>query len=327
MPRLKFADDTLPGITRRKLRGKWAYFDAAGERVTDRDEIDRLNAIALPPAYRDCWFSADAQVHLLAIGFDARGRKQYRYHPDWRAGREAMKFELCSRFGEALPRLRARVAADLKRRTLGRDRAIASVVALLDTGAIRIGNECYAKSNKSFGATTLRNRHATIERGRLRLRFKGKSGKLQEIDCDDPVLVRCVRRMQDLPGQHLFQYLDAQGDPVPVHSHDVNEYLADLMGEDFTAKHFRTWAASTLAFGRLQEDRKLPLKALLEEVSQRLGNTPAIARKSYIHPAVIAAARGDAGAPALPDSLPRKTRWLSREERGLLAFLGCSAPA
>lgn len=327
MSRLKFADDTLPGITRKAMRGgKWAYLDADGARITDRAKIDRLNAIALPPAYADCWFSPDPGVHLLATGYDARGRKQYRYHPDWRESREAMKFELCPRFGEALPDLRARVADDLSGRRLGRERAIASVVALLDTGAIRVGNECYARTNKSFGATTLRNRHATIKGGTLRLRFKGKSGKLQEIACDDPALVRCVRRMQDLPGQHLFQYLDEEGGAVPVHSHDVNEYLAETMGvtpggEHFTAKHFRTWAASAFAFGRLCEEPSISLKALTTEVSERLGNTPTIARKSYIHPAVIAAVKGGPEAPVLPAKLPRSTEWLSREERGLIDFL------
>lgn len=320
--RLKFADDAVPGITRRPVRGnKWAYFDRDGARIKDRDEIDRLNRIAMPPAYADCWFSPDPDVHLLATGYDARGRKQYRYHPDWRQSREEQKFDLCARFGEALPALRERVDRDLRARRLGRERAIASVVALLDTGAIRVGNECYAKANRSFGATTLRNRHARIERGTLMLRFKGKSGKLQEVACDDPALVRCVRRMQDLPGQHLFQYLDEEGDAVPVHSHDVNAYLAETMGEGFTAKHFRTWAASTMAFTMLCENPGLSLRAMLDSVSQCLGNTPAIARKSYVHPAVIAAAKGEKGAPRVPKTLPRKTRWMSREERGLLAFL------
>ncbi|AOR76939.1 DNA topoisomerase IB [Novosphingobium resinovorum] len=323
--RLKFADDGAPGITRRPVRGsKWAYFDADGARIKDRAEIDRLNAIALPPAYERCWFSADPEVHLLATGYDARGRKQYRYHPDWRQSRETMKFDRCALFGDALPVLRARVDADIASRKLTRERAIASVVALLDTGAIRVGNECYAKANKSFGATTLRNRHAKIERGALMLRFKGKSGKLQQITCDDPGLVRCVRKMQDLPGQHLFQYVDEEGEAIPVHSHDVNAYLAETMGEGFTAKHFRTWAASTMAFAMLVGNPGLSLRAMLDEVAQCLGNTPAIARKSYVHPDVIAAAKGDRGAPEVPESLPRKTRWMSREERGLLAFLTSS---
>jgi len=326
MVRLRFADETTPGITRRPARKRggrlqWAYLDPDGERITDRDEIDRLNRIALPPAYENCWFSANPNVHLLATGVDARGRKQYRYHPDWRADREAMKFDLCPAFGLALPKVRKRVEADLASRGLTRERAIASVVALLDTGAIRVGNEAYAKANKSFGATTLRNRHAKIERGHLRLRFKGKSGKLHEIDCDDRKLVSCVRRMQDLPGQHLFQYLDEDGTAVPVDSHEVNEYLSETMGAGFTAKHFRTWHASTIAFGLLATDAKLPFRALLEEVSGRLGNTPAIARKSYIHPLVIAAARGEPDAPPLPEVLPRAGKWLSREERGFLEYI------
>ncbi|PEQ13878.1 DNA topoisomerase [Novosphingobium sp. PC22D] len=323
MAKLHYVDDDLAGITRRKVRGgKWAYFTPEGARITDRDEIDRLNAIALPPAYENCWFAPRADAHLLAYGYDAAGRKQYRYHPDYRSEREALKFDLCPRFGQSLPTLRKRVAEDLAGRGLTADRAIASVVSLLDTGAIRIGNECYARTNKSFGATTLRTRHASITRKLLRLRFKGKSGKLQEIDCDDPALVRCVRRMQELPGQHLFQYLDEDGMPTPVHSHDVNAYLHETMGEDFTAKDFRTWAASAIAFGMVWQDRDITLKALMAEVSDKLGNTPAIARKSYVHPDVVAAVKGlDGEQRILPERLPRKTRWLSREERGLLAFL------
>ncbi|MEW9856976.1 DNA topoisomerase IB [Novosphingobium sp. M1R2S20] len=322
MVKLRFVDDSEPGVTRCRVRsGAWAYFSPEGTRITDRDEIDRLNRIALPPAYENCWFCPDANGHLLAIGYDAKGRKQYRYHPDWREEREAMKFDLCPAFGRELPILRKRVSQDLASRKLSRDRAIASVVALLDTGAIRIGNERYAKVNKSFGATTLRSRHAKIDRGMLRLRFRGKSGKLHEIDCNDPKLVRCVRRMQDLPGQHLFQYLNEEGNSTPVHSHDVNDYLHETMGDAFTAKHFRTWAASAFAFGRLWEEPQMTLKGLMSEVSERLGNTPAIARKSYVHPAVVALAKGDGNAPPLPASLPRKTQWLTREERGLIVFL------
>lgn len=327
MPSLRFVDDSMPGITRRKVRGdKWAYFSAAGERIKDRDEIDRLNRIALPPAYENCWFCPRPDGHMLAFGYDARGRKQYRYHPDWREEREAAKFDLCAQFGRKLPAVRKRVAQDLGSRKLTRDRAIASVISLLDTGAIRIGNEQYAKQNKSFGATTLRNRHARIDRGMLRLRFRGKSGKVHEIDCDDKKLVRCVRVMQDLPGQHLFQYLDEAGEAVPVDSHDVNEYIHEIMGDAFTAKHFRTWAASAFAFCRLHEEPGLSLKALMTDVSERLGNTPTIARKSYVHPAIVAAAKGGTEAPVMPEKLPRATQWLSREERGLVDFLETVCP-
>lgn len=319
--RLHFVDDSTPGITRRLLRGEWAYFTPDGERVRDAAEVARLNRIALPPAYRDAWFAPRADAHLQAIGYDARGRKQYRYHPAWRQEREARKFELCAPFGRALPKIRARVFQDLISRSLTRERAVASVVALLDTGAIRVGNEYYARENKSYGATTLRNRHARIEGRLLRLRFHGKSGKTQEIACTDAALVRCLRKMQDLPGQRLFQYVDTEGTVVPVDSEDVNLYLRETMGEAFTARNFRTWAASALAFGLLVKNPDIPLGDILETVSQRLGNTPAVVRKSYVHPAVIAAAKGEAPVAELPRVLPRKTQWLSRVERGLIAFL------
>lgn len=320
--KLVYSDNGAAGITRKRVRDYWAYFAHDSSRITDRDEIDRLNKIALPPAYIDCWYSPEPDAHLLAFGFDARGRKQYRYHPDFREHQEAYKFELCPSFGRTLPKLRKRVAEDLAGRSLTRDRAIASVVALLDTGAIRIGNEAYAKANKSFGATTLRNRHAKIEGKVLRLRFKGKSGKQHDIACGDPKLVRVVKRMQDLPGQHLFQYVDGEGDPVPVSSHDVNGYIHEVMGAQFTAKNFRTWTASAIAFGLMREDPMMGLKAMLLTVSDRLGNTPAIARKSYVHPALLAVAKRDEAMVALmPEKLPRSTEWLSAEERGLITFM------
>jgi len=321
-PALIYLDEQTAGVTRRLLRGHWAYFAPDGSRITDRVEIDRLNAIALPPAYEQCWFSPDPDAHLLATGIDARGRKQYRYHPDWRSERDARKFELCAAFGLKLPDLRKRVAADSRRRGVTRERAIASVIALLDTGEIRVGNECYVRANRSFGATTLRMRHAKIEGRTLRLRFRAKSGQMREIACTDAAVLRFIRTMQDLPGQHLFQYLDPGGqDIAPVTSTDVNAYIHETMGGEFTARNFRTWAASALAFGELWRDSGQSLKTLLGTVSARLGNTPTIAGKSYVHPMVMAAARGGEGAPSLPDRLPRQTRWLSREERGLIAFL------
>lgn len=330
MDSLRFCDDRTPGITRRRMkrgdREFWAYFNAAGQRITDRAEIDRLNAIALPPAYDQAWFCPDPGGHLLATGIDAKGRKQYRYHPLFRASREGEKFDATARFGALLPRVRKAVEQALANRRLCRERAIASVVRLLDTGAIRVGNEAYAKANRSFGATTLRMRHARLEGGALRLRFRAKSGKLRDMRVTDRSLASFVRRMQDLPGQHLFQYLDDAGSPCPVTSTDVNEWLRETMGDDFTAKHFRTWHASRIAFALLAEARgKVSLKALTTEVSERLGNTPAIARKSYIHPAVIALVeRQEEWRAAL--RLPRATRWLSRHERGLIALLE-SAPA
>lgn len=321
-PALFYLDERTPGITRRLLRGHWAYFLPDGTLIGDRAEIDRLNAIALPPAYEQCWFSPDSNAHLLATGIDARGRKQYRYNPDWRAEREARKFELCAAFGQKLPDLRKRVAADSRKRGVTRERAIASVIALLDTGEIRVGNECYVRANRSFGATTLRMRHAQIEGRTLRLRFRAKSGLMREIACSDAAVLRFIRQMQDLPGQHLFQYLDPGGKEIaPVTSTDVNAYIHETMGGEFTARNFRTWAASALALGELWHNPGQPLKALLGTVSTRLGNTPTIAGKSYVHPLVMAVARGGEGAPQLPARLPRQTRWMTREERGLLDFL------
>jgi DNA topoisomerase I len=319
--KLVFVDGAQPGITRRKMRRGWGYFDSEGERIDDREEIDRLNAIALPPAYTECWFCPNPDGHLLATGIDARGRKQYRYHPDFRSHRESEKFDGCAQFGALLPRVRKRVKAALRSPTLGRDRAIAAVVRLLDTGSIRIGNASYARQNRSFGATTLLRRHARAEGRALKLKFKAKSGKTREMEVSDPSLIRFVRRMQDLPGQHLFQYLDEEGDAHPVGSAEVNDWLRETMGEDFTAKHFRTWHASVLAFTTLAEaEGQVTLKELLAEVSEQLGNTPAIARKSYVHPAVLALVPGQAKW-RTGLRLPRATTWLSRHERGLLNLL------
>lgn len=319
--RLVFVDDSLPGITRRKAGKGWRYLDAKGNAISDKDEIARLNSIALPPAYRDAWFCPAGNGHILATGIDERGRKQYRYHPEFRTAREAEKFDGCVAFGKLLPLVRQRVEADLASPALTLERAVASIVRLLDTGGIRIGNEAYVKSNKSFGATTLRMRHADLKGQTLRLRFKAKSGKLCEMRITDRGLARFVKRMQDLPGQNLFQYLDDDGNPRAVTSSDVNSYLREAMGDDFTAKNFRTWHASVLAFETLaQAKERLPLKSVLEAVSDRLSNTPAIARKSYIHPAVLALVEQQEAFRAGLD-LPRKTRWHSRSERGLIEFL------
>lgn len=320
-PALEYVDDSGPGITRKRSGRSWAYFDPRGKRITDRDEIDRLNRVALPPAYTDAWFCPKDCGHLLATGIDARGRKQYRYNPEFRTRQEAEKFDGCAAFGRLLPKVRKRVAKDLVRRSLSRERAVASVVRLLDLGAIRVGNESYAKANKSFGATTLRRRHAKVAGNELRLRFKAKSGQLREATISDRRLARFVREVHDLPGQHLFQYLDEQGEAHAVGSADVNAYLREATGGDFTAKNFRTWHASVLAFCLLAEaDGVLTLKELTTEVGQHLGNTPAMARKSYIHPAVIALVERQQKWRARL-RLPRASKWLSRHERALIRLL------
>lgn len=320
---LRYCDDSEPGITReRNGDGPWRYRMPDGRLIRDKATIARLNAIALPPAYRDAWFCPADDGHILATGIDERGRKQYRYHPDFRAEREAAKFGACARFGAALPKLRAQVIRDLARRDLCRERAVAAVVRLLDLGRVRVGNEDYARTNKSFGATTLRRRHARLTGKQLRLAYTAKSGRRRVLTITDGSLTRFVRRCQDLPGQHLFAWVDDAGEAHPVTSSHVNDYIRTAMGDGFTAKHFRTWGASVIAYELLVASDEPPtLKAMLEPVVAALGNTPAIARKSYVHPALIDRCRGGAGLDGPPMTLPRATRHLSRAERGLIAFL------
>lgn len=324
---LQYAEILGEGITRRRFGRGWAYFAPDGTRITDRDEIDRLNRIGLPPAYSDAWFCPDPSGHIQAFGFDEKGRKQYRYHPDFRAAQEAAKYDRCSAFGQRLPLLRARVERDLGTRGLSRDKACAAVVRLLDLSKVRIGNEAYAQENKSFGATTLRKRHAALKGRTLKLEFRAKSGKLRRLSISDRSLLSAVRGMQDLPGQHLFRYPDEEGQPIPVSSTDVNLYIKDAMRADFTAKHFRTWGASVVAFRVLFDARgDVSLKTMLEIVSDELGNTPAIARKSYVHPALIDLAKSGAHWDASM-RLPRPMRYLDPYERGLIAFLDTLAEA
>ncbi len=320
-----YVDPDLPGITRVRQGKGWGYDDPQGRRITDREEIDRLNRIALPPAYTDAWFCPSPHGHIQAIGHDAKGRRQYRYHVDFRARQEAAKYDRCADFGRALPLLRAKVERDLVGRPTDRDTVVAAVVRLLDLGRIRVGNEAYAKTNRSFGATTLRTRHAQVKGSQLTLQYRGKSGVMRRLTISDKSLLRVVRRVQDLPGQNLFQYLDGTGDAHTVGSSDVNAYIRDAMGDDFTAKHFRTWAATAIALEHVvraaRRGTRLKLADLLQPVADALGNTPAIARKSYVHPLVIGYCQN--GFDHRP--LPRRTRWLSGIERALIDLLDESA--
>ena len=318
--RIVHANDSLPGISRRALKRGWAYYLPDGTRITDREEIDRLNAVGMPPAYRDCWFCLKPNGHIQATGYDDRGRKQYRYHPEFRAAREAEKYGGCAAFGRALPKLRARIEADLSIRGLRKERTLAAVVRLLDLAKVRVGNEQYAAANKSFGATTLRRRHLDLKGQRMRLRYRAKSGREHDITISDRRLLQFVRSMQDLPGQHLFQYLDEDGIARPISSGDVNAYIADAMGGDFTAKHFRTWGASTVAFETLASG-SVSLNQMIAPVAEALGNTPAISRKSYVHPALIELCKSGQDEWREGLRLPRSTRYLTRYERGLIAFL------
>ena len=322
--KLIYVDDNLPGITRKRKNKTWLYFDPIGKQITDQKVIDRLNALAFPPAYKNAWFCPEENGHILATGIDSKGRKQYRYHEDFRAQQEAKKNQACGVFGNKLPLLRARLENDLQGDELSVERTLAAVVRLMDLGALRVGNERNVKQNKSFGATTLRNRHAKLTGKNIQLRYRAKSGKEREVNITDRVLSHVIKDLQDLPGQHLFQYI-SDGERTNVTSSEINQYIQQIMGEDFSAKHFRTWRASVIAFKQLVKAKgALSLKSMLESVSEQLGNTPAIARKSYVHPDLIALCKEDeqtqtAWRESL--SLPRKTKYLSRYERGFLAFL------
>ena len=302
----------------------WAYFDSGGKRITGRDEIERLNSIGLPPAYTNAWFCTDPDGHLQATGIDARGRKQYRYHRDFRAKRDTAKYEGLLEFGKKLPRLRRRIEQDLKRRKLARDTVLAAIVRLLDTAYLRVGNEEYARQNKSFGVTTLRGRHLRRKGGKLTMRFAGKHGILHEVNITDTNLKRVVKRCQELPGQMLFQYLNGDGEPQAITSGDVNDYIKTATGGDFTAKHFRTWGASVIAFEQLlkkAENARISVKTVIEPVAEALGNTEAMSRKAYVHPALIEAVKSDARDPLNGMERPPARTRLSSGEVGLLEFL------
>lgn len=326
LPRdLHYVDDTQPGISRRKFRGRFRYFDALGGQITDPDEIRRLDALAVPPAYTDVWICADPQGHLQATGRDARGRKQYRYHPRWREVRDADKYARLQAFGKALPKLRKHLEAKIAEPGFTREKVLATVLMLLDATLIRVGNVEYARENKSYGLTTLRNRHVDIRGSEIRFQFRGKSGVEHQISVRDKRLARVVRRCQDLPGQELFQYLDEDGNRHTVSSSDVNDYLHSLTGADFTAKDYRTWAGTAMALAVLRElewqpesDAKRHLVAVVKEVASQLGNTPAVCRKCYIHPAVLEQfSLGELS--KLPK--PRIRKGLKAEEVALAMFL------
>jgi len=321
---LRHSSDSEPGITRKRIGRSWAYFDPDGKRVTDRGEIDRLNAIGLPPAYEDAWFCTDPDGHLQATGVDARGRKQYRYHAAFRKKQDKAKFEGLVAFGKKLPRLRRRVEQDLKRRKLTRETVLAAVIRLLDSDHIRVGNEEYAKENKSFGATTLRARHLRKTGHSLLMRFTGKHGIVHEVKITDTNLKRICKRCQDLPGQMLFQYLNGDGEPKPITSGDVNDYIKDATGGDFTAKDFRTWSASVIAFEQMlkkTENARISVKTVIEPVAEALGNTPAISRKSYVHPKLLDAVKANPRDPLGDIERPSARTRLSSSEVGLLQFL------
>ncbi|EJN32823.1 topoisomerase IB [Pseudomonas sp. GM78] len=326
LPRdLHYVDDTQPGITRRKLRGKFCYFHPTGQRIVDPQEIQRINALAVPPAYTDVWICTDPRGHLQATGRDARGRKQYRYHPRWREVRDSDKYSRLRDFGLALPKLRKHLEALLAAPGLSRDKVMATVITLLDATLIRVGNTQYARDNRSYGLTTLRNRHVEVNGSAILFQFRGKSGVEHQITVKDRRLARIIKRCQEIPGQNLFQYLDENGERHTITSADVNTYLQTLTGADFTAKDYRTWAGSVLALAVLRElewqpesQAKQHVVTMVKDVARQLGNTPAVCRKCYIHPAVLEGFVLGALA-QLPR--PRVRKGLRAEEVGLAMLL------
>jgi len=294
---LRYATDARPGITRRRSGRGFSYRDADGTTIRDREILARIRALAIPPAWTDVWICPWPNGHVQASGRDARGRKQYRYHVDWHQRRGADKFDRMLGFAKALPRIRKRCDEDLARTGLAREKVLAAVVRLLELTLIRVGNDEYARLNRSFGLTTLRGRHARIEGSGVRFRFRGKSGKTHEVGLRDRRLAGVVRRCQELPGQDLFQFVDEDEEVRDVTSDDVNDYIREASGGEFTAKDFRTWAGTVLAYRALralqpgvgEREAKRNVVEAIRQTADRLGNTPAVARGSYVHPAVLEA--------------------------------------
>jgi DNA topoisomerase-1 len=330
---LRYVSDEAPGIRRLRAGKGFRYVGPDGKPVRDADTQQRIRSLAIPPAWRDVWICPNPSGHLQATGLDARGRKQYRYHPRWREVRDETKYDKLILFGRTLPRIRRRTGRDLARPGLPREKVLAAIVRLLETTLIRVGNEEYARDNRSFGLTTLRDRHVDVSGGTIHFEFRGKSGVERALDLHDRRLARVVKRCQDLPGQELFQYVDADGSRHDVTSADVNEYLHQVAGQEFTAKDFRTWAGTVLAARALQEFEAFDSQAqakrnvlrAIESVARRLGNTKAVCRKCYVHPAVLDAYLDGSLLQILNQrvagEIRESLRDLSPEEGAVLAFL------
>ena len=293
--RLRYVTDEMPGIRREKHGEHFAYIAPDGSKIDDEKELARIKALAVPPAYTDVWICPIANGHLQATARDARGRKQYRYHKRWRETRDENKYERMLAFAQALPKIRKRIESDLSLPGLPREKVLATIVQLLETTAIRVGNDEYARDNNSFGLTTLRNKHAKVDGATVRFAFRGKSGVRHALDLRDRRLARIIRQCQDLPGQQLFEYADDDGATHAIDSADVNDYIREVSGDEFSANDFRTWAGTVtcavlLASDTVEEtatDRKQRLVAVIKDVAKHLGNTPAICRKCYVHPAIV----------------------------------------
>jgi DNA topoisomerase-1 len=330
---LRYVTDAMPGITRRRVGRAFSYRDPQGRVIKERKELARLRALAVPPAWTGVWICPDPRGHLQATGRDARGRKQYRYHDAWRTIRDAHKFDRILIFARALPQIRARIDADLRRHGLPRERVLATVLRLLETTLIRVGNAEYARDNRSFGLTTIRHRHVAINGSTIAFEFRGKGGRVHKVSTQDRRLARVVRACHELPGQELFQYIDDDGVRRDVGSADVNAYLQEVTGEPFTAKDFRTWAGTVLASLALSEFESFDSQAAakrnvtraIEHVANHLGNTVAVCRKSYIHPAILDSYLDGSLLEFLKSqveaALREELQGLSSEESAVLAFL------
>ena len=330
---LRYVSDDQPGYSRKAKGDAFEYFDTTGKRIRDKTRVLRINRLAIPPAYTDVWICPSANGHIQATGRDARGRKQYRYHERWREARDENKYDRMLVFAAALPKIRRRIKRDMELPGLPREKVLATLVKLLERTFIRVGNEEYARENKSFGLTTMRNRHVDVKGARLRFRFRGKSGIDHDIDIEDHRVAKIVRKLQDLPGQDIFRYLDDDGEARTVTSQDVNDYLREITGEEFTAKDFRTWAGTVLAALALNSvgafenktHAKKNVKEAISAVSKILGNTPAVCRKCYVHPAVLESYLSGDSIEGLKskteEALSEKLDDLRSEEAVVMAFL------
>jgi len=327
---LRYITDENIGYSRQPVRDGFRYLDTDGREITDPETLARIKSLAIPPAWTDVWICPKENGHLQATGRDARGRKQYRYHKQWRQVRDEAKYERMVGFGMKLPAIRQKLDEDIARPGLSRTKVIATIVRLLDVTHIRIGNEEYAQANKSFGLTTLRNRHVTIEGTAIEFRFRGKSGIVHSVKIKEPRLARIVRRMRELPGQELFQYVDGEGERHSIGSADVNDYLQEITGEHYTAKDFRTWGGTVQAAMVLKEigpassatEAKRNIKQAVDAAAARLGNTAAICRKCYVHPTIFDAyEQGLLHSLQLDRSLAREHPQLSEDEVFTLKLL------
>lgn len=294
---LRYVSDSAPGYKRKRTGTSFTYYDKEDKRIIDPNIVNRIKSIGIPPAYDAVWICPSPNGHIQATGLDARGRKQYRYHPKWRELRDQTKYERILQFAAKLPKLRRRIGTDMKRKGLPRQKVLATVASLLDKTLIRVGNHEYAETNKSFGLTTLRHKHVAIKNGALRFEFTGKSGKCWNLQINDKRIISIVKRCAEIPGHDLFKYIDDDGHVCTIGSGDVNGYIKDVMDEDFTAKDFRTWAGTVLAAAALAKfnpdntpaPKKRNVTAAIEAVARQLGNTPAICRKCYVHPEILVA--------------------------------------